>query len=189
MLAGVRAAEVAGRLPAPSAETLGEVFPYEPALTVLPLAEPALPEPDRADLTADACGVCQRHDEDFAWTDGQFRLASLTARAGFGVHVFMLWPRAHADLADLDDAQAADLGRMLVRVERAITRGIDGVGRVHVIRWGDGSAHSHWWFLARPAGLVQLRGTGLTGWLDVLPPLPAELVRADTARVAAELSG
>ncbi len=38
---------------------------------------------------------------------------------------------------------------MTVRLERAI-RSLDGVARVHVNRWGDGSAHLHLWFLARP---------------------------------------
>src|SRR5262249_62025925 len=53
---------------------------------------------------------------------------------------------------------AAELGVMTVRLERAI-RSLDGVARVHVNRWGDGAAHLHLWFLARPYGRLQLRGT------------------------------
>lgn len=105
-----------------------------------------------------------------------------------GVHAFMLTPRAHSDLTDLSDELAAEQGQLLVTVERAILAGIDGVGRVHINRWGDGGAHLHWWFLARPAGMLQLRGSHLPTWLDVLPPLPTAVVEADVARVVSHLS-
>jgi hypothetical protein len=58
---------------------------------------------------------------------------------------------------------------------------------VHLNRWSDGGAHLHWWFIARPVGLLQLRGSALPTWLDVLPPLPADVWRADLDRVVAEL--
>jgi len=35
--------------------------------------------------------------------------------------------------------------------------------------------------------MLQFRGSGMGTWLDVLPPLPLELIRADTARVVEEL--
>jgi len=188
VLAAARAAELAGRLPAPTAEVLGDVFPYEADLTVVPLEPPVLPEPDRADLTAESCGSCRRQDSDFLWTSEHFRLAGITSRMRLGVHGFMLWTRQHGDLTELAEPAVAELGPVLVAVERAITEAIDGVGRVHLIRWGDGSAHLHWWFLARPVGLLQLRGTGLTGWLDVLPPLPDEVAAAGAAAVADRLA-
>jgi len=36
---------------------------------------------------------------------------------------------------------------------------IGDIGRVHVCRWGDGSEHLHWWFMARPARIPQLIGS------------------------------
>jgi hypothetical protein len=99
----------------------------------------------------------------------------------------MLTPRGHSDLADLDAVVAATFGPLIVDIEHALSAALDGVGRVHVNRWGDGGAHLHWWFLVRPVGLLQLRGSQLASWLDVLPALPSDLVAADTSRVVAEL--
>jgi len=73
----------------------------------------------------------------------------------------MLETIEHADLADLSIARALELGVLTCRIERAM-RAVDGVGRVHIYRFGDGSAHFHLWFFARPAGLVQTRGSCLT---------------------------
>ena len=97
--------------------------------------------------------------------------------------IVILFPREHyADPGDLPEELASELGVMLGRVERAV-RSVGEIGRVHVCRWGDGSEHLHWWFLARPARLPQLK-TNLTAiWDDVLPPLPEELWRDNLARV------
>ena len=76
---------------------------------------------------------------------------------------------------------------MTVRLERAI-RSLDGVARVHVNRWGDGSAHLHLWFLARPYGRLQLRGTFLSLWDDILPVIPEPQWRENLALVAAWLA-
>ena len=62
---------------------------------------------------------------------------------------------------------------MIARVERAV-RSVGEIGRVHVCRWGDGSEHLHWWFLARPARLPQLKTNLVAIWDDVLPPLPED---------------
>jgi hypothetical protein len=76
---------------------------------------------------------------------------------------------------------------MTVRLERAI-RSIEGVARVHINRWGDGSAHLHLWFLARPYGRLQLRGTFLSLWDDILPPIAEPEWRENLALVAAWLA-
>ena len=76
---------------------------------------------------------------------------------------------------------------MLVRVERAV-RSVGEIGRVHVCRWGDGSYHLHWWFIARPARLPQLIGSFAAIWDDVLPPLPHEIWRENLATVARALA-
>ncbi|MDR6324337.1 hypothetical protein J3R03_008533 [Actinoplanes couchii] len=101
--------------------------------------------------------------------------------------VLILECRSHLDLGDLPNLLAAELGVMTVRLERAI-RSLDGVARVHVNRWGDGSAHLHMWFLARPYGRLQLRGTFLSLWDDILPVVPESQWRENLAMVAAWLA-
>jgi hypothetical protein len=81
---------------------------------------------------------------------------------------------------------AAELGVMTVRVERAM-RSLDNVARVHVYRWGDGAAHLHLWFMARPKGQLQLRGTFLPMWDDIIPPIPEARWKEDLSMIAAWL--
>ena len=188
-LATVRAAEVDGRLPTPSAEVLGTIFPFEAdGLTVVRIEEPQ-PEPARGGVEPANCSSCRRPDDEYDWTNERWRLEQITSKQKLGVHTFMLTPREHLDIDGVDDDLAAEQGQLLVRVERAIRAGIDAVGRVHIYRWGDGGVHLHWWFIARPVGMLQLRGSGMGTWLDVLPPLPADVITADTARVVAQLVG
>ncbi|HEY2044854.1 MAG TPA: hypothetical protein VGH11_19420 [Jatrophihabitans sp.] len=187
VLAAIRAGERDGRLPAPSAEVLGSIFPFEPDVAVVAFDDPVLPEPARHGESAADCASCGRPDSDFAWTSAGWRLSSINAAEPMGVHAFMLTPREHADLADLPADRVAELGPLMIAVEKAISTGLDGVGRVHINRWGDGGAHLHWWFIARPVGLLQLRGSQLPTWLDILPPLPEQIVVADVARVVSAL--
>jgi hypothetical protein len=58
------------------------------------------------------------------------------------------------------------------------------VGRAHFSRWGDGSEHFHLWFLARPLGMMQMRGAMLAVWDDLLPRVP-DAERSEAARVVA----
>lgn len=55
-------------------------------------------------------------------------------------------------------------------------------------KWGDGGAHLHVFYFARPEGLSQLRGTCLAIWDDLLPAGPSEIRDADAADVAAHLA-
>ena len=57
-------------------------------------------------------------------------------------------------------------------------------GRVHIGRWGEGAAHLHWWFIARPAGLAQLASSMAEIWDEVLPPTPQDVWRENVALVA-----
>jgi hypothetical protein len=184
----VRNAEVAGRLPTPTADVLGTIFPFEAdGLSVVRIDEPELPEPDRGGVDPATCRSCQRPDSEYDWTNERWRLEEVTSKQKLGIHTFMLTPRQHVDIDGVDDDLAAEQGQLLVRVERAIRAGIDRVGRVHIYRWGDGGVHLHWWFIARPAGMLQFRGSGMGTWLDVLPPLPVDVVKAHTASVVAQL--
>ena len=54
-------------------------------------------------------------------------------------------------------------------------------------RWGDGTEHLHWWLFARPTGQLQLRGTFLSHWDDLLPAGDPMTARADCESVAARL--
>ena len=173
-----------GRLP--HGDMLGwEIFPFEvDGLTLRALEDP-VPEPPRSGDDPAECTICAAPDSDYAWTDDLWRL-----RAGQDVRVPMLLlePRAHVDLGDLDDGLAGELGRMVVRVERALAA-VPGVARVHVHRWGDGAAHLHLFFLARPEGLRQMRGVTMPVWANHLPPLPAEEWQAIVDAVVARLEG
>ena len=64
---------------------------------------------------------------------------------------------------------------------------LGGIGRVHVNKWGDGGAHLHLFFLARPAGFLQLRGSNLPEWEEMLPRYPQDV--ADAARCARSRPG
>lgn len=161
-----------------------ETFPFErDGLRLRPLDDPTVPEPPRHDEDAATCRRCARPDDDFAWTDDTWRLG---ARGPVSVPTLVLDPRAHVDLGDLDDDAAADLGRMVVRVERALAA-VPGVGRVHVHRWGDGNGHLHVFFFARPEGMVQLRGLVMPLWTHHLPALPDDEWDAIVASVVARL--
>jgi diadenosine tetraphosphate (Ap4A) HIT family hydrolase len=181
-----RALEAAGpdrRLPAPPTQEW-DTFPFEGPLNVRPLQAPA-DEPPRLGEDPSACWRCERGDEGALWRDDRWRLVPLPKPTGLPV-VVTLEPRMHVDLPDLDDDLAAELGVLIVRVERAV-RAVETVARVHVGRWGEGSAHLHVWFLGRPARFLQLRSSFAAIWDDILPPLPEHLWRANLAAVAASL--
>ncbi|HVE63936.1 MAG TPA: hypothetical protein VNB94_09065 [Mycobacteriales bacterium] len=165
-------ADAERRLPLP-AQSMWEIFPFEhETLRTKPLDPLVLPEPPRHGEDPSQCRVCARGDERAAWTDDRWMLVRFSEPLGlpFGA---MLTPRAHLDLGDLDDEHAADLGLLTVRLDRAI-RALGGIGRVHVNKWGDGGAHLHVMFLARPAGLLQLRGSNLSLWEEMLPRVPLD---------------
>jgi hypothetical protein len=184
LFARAEAAAGEGRLPVPPV-TDWDTFPFEGDLRVRALQPPG-EEPARNGEDAADCWACTTADDAFLWTDERWRLGSLPRPSGLPA-VVLLFPRAHHDLGDLPDDLAAELGLLTVRVERAVQR-VGDIGRVHVGRWGDGSAHLHVWFMGRPAGLLQLRGSFAAIWDDILPPLPEDLWRANLATVAGALA-
>jgi hypothetical protein len=160
-----------------------ETFPFEGELQPRPLLPPVERERPRVGEGGVDCPRCTRPDDDYLWTSERWRLHGFPEPAGLPV-IVLLEPRAHVgEPGELPDDLAAEQGVLLARVERAV-RGIGEIGRVHVCRWGDGSEHLHWWFMARPARLPQLIGSFAAIWDDVLPPLPDELWRANLAAVA-----
>ena len=177
------AADDAGRLPL-SRMTGWDISPFEPdGLRVAALRPPVLPEPSRDGEDPADCGACSQRDEGI-WFDDRWRLARV---GGVGVPlVLMLYPRDHYDLADLTDELAAELGVLTTHVARHV-QALPGVSRAHVYRIGDGGAHLHVWFFARPEGQAQLYGSWLVVWDDLLPEYPADIADADAALVADSL--
>jgi hypothetical protein len=169
-----------GRPPVGNIRNWGN-FPYSGEISVTQLDQPVLPEPPRGGVEAADCPVCRKPDEDYLWTSDHWRLrGSDTAQA---LPTYFLEPRGHLDLGELSDELAAELGVLVVRVERAIAS-VEGVGRVHVDRWGDGLHHLHMFVYARPAGMLQLKGLFMPVWMDALPALPRDTAEAIDQRVA-----
>ncbi|WP_243709306.1 hypothetical protein [Micromonospora sp. 15K316] len=161
-------------------------FPFEGDLRVKQLDDPVPVEPPRKGEGNRECVTCSAPDEAYIWVGERWRVRAMDRPTGLPM-VLILESRSHLDLGDLPNLLAAELGVMTVRLERAI-RSLDDVARVHVNRWGDGSAHLHLWFLARPRGYLQLRGTFLSLWDSILPPIPETKWRENLAMVAAWLA-
>ena len=159
-----------------------EISPFEAdGLRVSALRPPVLPEPARQGEDPSDCDSCRRRDQGI-WLDEHWRLTRI---AGVGVPlVLMLHPRDHYDLGDLPDEMSAELGVLTTQVARHIER-LPNISRAHVYRIGDGGAHLHVWFFARPEGQAQLYGSWLVVWDDLLPEYPADPADHD-ARVVAE---
>lgn len=172
-----------GRLPLPE-QAMWEIFPFEPeSLRVKPLDDLALPEPPRGGDGDKPCWRCAHPDADVAWSNDRWLLDGPGDPLGLPFAA-VLMPREHLDLADLDDATAAEMGVIAARVARAV-EALPQIGRVHVNKFGDGGAHLHVFLVGRPAGMSQLRGSCLLLWEEMLPRTPADLAR-ETLRVAAE---
>jgi hypothetical protein len=188
----MRPSEYHQRLPygerLPADPLLGSpLFPFDGDVRVVPLDEPVLPEPPRlGEPNGEPCPACAEPDRHAIWRDDQWVL-----RAGFEPNglpmVALLLPREHHTLDTLPPGLTATLGPVIQRVAMAIRR-IEGVGRTHFNRWGDGSEHFHVWFLARPLGMMQMRGAMLAVWDDLLPKVPAEEFHANVRTVAAALA-
>jgi hypothetical protein len=161
-------------------------FPFEGDVQVVPLAEPVLPEPPRGGAPGgEPCVTCTAPDRFVIWRDEQWQLKAGFEPSGLPM-VALLEPREHYRLDNLPPELTATLGPIIQRVAGAI-RTIDGVGRTHFNRWGDGSEHFHVWFLARPLGMMQFRGAMIAAWDDMLPKVPSAEFGANCRAVAAAL--
>lgn len=160
-------------------------FPFEGDFHLKPIEDPVAVEPARHGENPAECLTCKAPDTEYIWVSERWRVRSLDHPTGLPM-VLILEPRSHLDLGDLPNMLAAELGVLTVRIERAM-RSLDGVGRVHVNRWGDGAFHLHVWFLARPYGRLQLRGTFLSLWNELLPPVAEAQWRENLALIAAWL--
>jgi hypothetical protein len=176
----ISAADPSGRLPL-ARMTGWDICPFEAdGLRVAPLRPPVLPEPGRHGEDPADCRACANKDEGI-WINDRWRLSRI-AKVGVPL-VLMLHPRDHYDLADLPDDLAGELGVLTTHIGRHI-EALPHIARSHVYRIGDGGAHLHVWFFARPQGQAQLYGSWLVVWDDLLPEYPAAEADADAAIVA-----
>ena len=176
-------ARAAGALRMPAVEEW-ETFPFDGEIRPRALLPPVEEERPRHGVGGDDCRACSAPDVEVIWAGEHWRLAAYEPN-GLPV-VVILYPREHCDLHTLPPERAAELGPLIQRVEAAV-RAVDGIGRVHVCRWGDGGEHLHWWFMARPARFPQLLGNFAAIWDDILPPVPEDVWRENLAIVAREL--
>ncbi|MEU5216345.1 hypothetical protein AB0G79_09095 [Streptomyces sp. NPDC020807] len=173
------AADAERRLPL-ARMTGWDISPFEPdGLRVAPLRPPVLPEPPRHGEDPADCASC-RSGEEGIWFDERWRLTRIP-KAGVPL-VLMLHPLDHHDLADLPDDLAAELGVLSTHIARHV-QALPHVSRAHVYRIGDGGAHLHIWFFARPEGQSQLYGSWMPVWDDLLPEYPEGVAEADAAAV------
>ena len=176
----IAAANSERRLPL-SRMTGWDISPFEEqGLRVAPLRPPVLPEPPRQDEDPADCHSCQSRDKG-VWLNEHWRLTRVS-QVGTPL-VMMLHPRDHYDLGDLPDDRAAEFGVLTTHIARHI-QALPNISRAHVYRIGDGGAHLHVWFFARPEGQSQLFGSWLVVWDDLLPEYPADIAAADAATVA-----
>lgn len=118
------------------------------------------------------------------WRNERWRL-TLAQDTGVPLQL-TLSPLAHHDLDDLPDDLAGEIGRLMVSVSTAM-EALPSVGRAHVYKVGDGSAHLHLFFFARPARIPQFRGSPLLDWEENLPRVPLEVLRENAAYVGERL--
>jgi hypothetical protein len=177
-----------GRLPmSPVAEW--EVFPWEVVdgeLRPKVLAPPLDAEALRAgDPGGDPCPTCLENTGDRIWENERWTVKPMR-RSGMPL-ILMLESREHLDYTDLDDDMAADFGRLSVWLCRIMSN-LPYVGRVHVMRIGDGGSHLHVWHIARPERMPGILGSLALEWDEMLPPPPEEIWKADFKAVAARLA-
>lgn len=176
---------VQGQLRVPPLEEW-DTWPFDGDVTVRHLQPPVEREKPRFGEGGIDCGACAAPDHAYVWTNERWRLRPLQQPGGLPV-VVLLEPRAHfSSPGDLPEELAAELGVLTGRIERAV-RGVDGVGRVHILRYGEGGEHLHIWFMGRPARMEQLRSSFAAIWDDVLPPTPEDVWRDNLALVVAAL--
>lgn len=156
------------------------LFPFTGEFEVKPLgdlmAEELARDGESPDRPCHSCGG----DERVLWRNERWKVTRMSPSAN-PVGVF-LETIDHIDFEHFDDELAAEYGVLTRHLEAAI-RSLEAVGRVHIHRWGDGSAHFHVWFQGRPARQLELYGWGNVLWPQILPPLEADVVEANHAAV------
>jgi hypothetical protein len=163
------------------------IFPFEGEMRVRRYDElQPHDRPRTGEAGGGPCEACGADDDDYIWVDERFRVRAPKRVPGVPVQLF-LETRAHVDMDELDTTMAAELGVLLVRLDRAM-QAVGNIGRVHVSRWGDGGSHFHMWLYGRPLGAQQMLGFCLPMWAMILPPTADDVWRRNLAIVARELT-
>ncbi len=177
-----------GRLPTPPLAGW-DIFPWEVvdgALVPKVLPSPGAEAPRAGEVAEADCPTCTRDRGADIWENDRWVVTRPAGPSGLPVVLF-LQTKEHLDFTDLDDEMAAEYGRLSIWLTRIIAH-LPEIGRVHVSRWGDGSAHLHVWFMARTRGLSGVLGSFAAEWKDILPPVPEDVWRADLATIAQKLA-
>lgn len=192
--ARVHSAQVAagGRLPlTEDGFTSWPSFPFEGDLRlreVAPIADEDQPRFGEDPVDCWCSPVTPESEEGeqwpVVWRDDHWHLKA--APPSGAPCVLILEPLEHVDLPGLTPERAAEYGQISIALMAAV-EALPSVGRCHVGRWGDGGAHAHVWFIARPARMPQTRGTFMSLWDDYLPPVPPEVRDANVAAVVERL--
>jgi diadenosine tetraphosphate (Ap4A) HIT family hydrolase len=162
------------------------LFPFEGELRVKPPTQLDADRVRSGEPGGSPCRSCPADDDEYVWVDDHWRLFARADPPSVPVLV-ILETREHVDLDGLDSELAAELGPMIVRLDRAMGA-VDGVGRMHAHRWGDGSEHFHMWFYGRPVGSMNMLGFGMPLWEPILPPISEAQWRVNLAIVARTLA-
>jgi hypothetical protein len=171
-----------------SAEALvgSAFFGFEGDLTTKPLEPMLVPEAPRGgELDASDCYHCGPAAVSAIWRDDLWHVGSAPA-TGLPF-IAGLAPNAHVRLDEMGPELLASFGSITQRLAGAI-QSLEEVARTHFSRWGDGSAHFHLHFMARPLGMMQGRGPMLAFWDDVLPPVDPEILARNARQVASTLA-
>ena len=182
-------ADDTGRLAMNAEMQAWEVFPYESeGLRLKPIGPLTDVEAPRSgeDRAQCRCSQPQSDDEWLVWADDHWRVG-LSGESGAPL-LLILSPRAHHDFTTLPKDLAGEMGQIMVALGAAI-EALPSVARVHVSKWGDGGAHAHIFFYARPTRMPQLRGTMMAVWDDYLPRVPGDVRDANARAVIAGLVG
>jgi diadenosine tetraphosphate (Ap4A) HIT family hydrolase len=162
------------------------LFGFDGDIAMKPLEPMLAPEQPRSgEYDASECYHCGPGTEQAIWRDDLWHVGADTD-TGLPI-VAGLAPNGHVRLDEMDGPLLASFGPIVQRLAAAI-QNLDGVARTHFSRWGDGSAHFHMHFLARPLGMMQGRGPMLAFWDDVLPRTRPDVLSDHFRQVAHSLA-
>lgn len=132
------------------------------------------------------CRTCEHPDEGVVWGNERWTVSGSRAGRG-GLLALWLQTREHLDFGDMDEDLAGEFGRLALRLHNAMLA-LPNAGRVHLGKWGDGSAHLHVLAMVRPARLPQVIGSFAVEWDDILPPVPEEVWQREVDAVAVAMT-
>jgi diadenosine tetraphosphate (Ap4A) HIT family hydrolase len=169
----------------------------ENTLPLKALSPPQLPEPALSGAGGVDCDACGRATD--RWTvyeDDMWRVRALHREMTFPGSAMLESVRHANGIADLTPEETATFGLMCQRVTQALLARAAGgpgygdgrVGRVHMHFWGDGGEHFHLWLFPRPLGYLDLRGSYLVEWEELLPAASEEELLAGAADLRSRLN-